>query len=596
MLEGFPVDLSIALFDLFVLEQAKCSKFEHSINLVFFGSDSRKISRLSSLNPPLLSTNPPTTSVIEVNAQNLLHLSKNSDSNFKNLSVTLVLLQISSDLIATVTFHPSWQVIILPLSKLEGLRQNLSINFLKIAQSNDVIRIERLQENFSNKLEETSHNHTAVNVQQTLLQAQTLCKDHGFPTDMNDILLPTLIYILLGQNVIMHTYSDINFIHVVGMLASIYKTGEYGRLIICIHEENRSSLIDFKPSLHFEVTDITAKLKSEPHNTLLIDAVQFITLKSSHAFDGSTGTLAILSSEPQLTRCIVNLPTNYTLLIGTSYYSTDLLDIMTSFRFVLFSGYPICPARAVGNKADEFELLDLHNLRAMPFAPRKPNRNSKTKTKKASTKKPVTVILIPTFTESRFTLEDHSDILITSLLRSNHSILVQYTSSFDYNTYFEYLVSRVEGDNDTLQVIIHGDALSISMIFEQFATSNNTRDCKVFCYCGGKVSSLKALLVTQKIQILFIPTNELIMSHQSVDVILNCKVLVCFATEAITQFASPLKCLHYEAQLTTQIVVVFKGDCDVVSNFINTPFCHVQESRDVTKEQFSVNFCNYLLR
>ena len=169
------------------------------------------------------------------------HLSKNNDSNLKNLSVTLVLYQISSDLITAATFPPNWQVIILPLTKLEGL--HLSINFLKIAQSDDVIRIERLQENICNSTKETPQNHTAVNIQEISLQAQSLCKNHGFPADMNDILLPTLIYLLLGQNVIMHTYSDINFIHVVGILASVYKTGKYGKLVVCIqNEENRKSL------------------------------------------------------------------------------------------------------------------------------------------------------------------------------------------------------------------------------------------------------------------------------------------------------------------------------------------------------------------
>ena len=597
VLEGFPVDLSVALLDLFVLEQAKSFQFEHSINLVFFGSDSRKISKLSSLNPPLLTTNAPTTSIIEVNTISLRHLSKNNDSNLKNLSVTLVLYQISSDLITAATFPPNWQVIILPLTKLEGL--HLSINFLKIAQSDDVIRIERLQENICNSTKETPQNHTAVNIQEISLQAQSLCKNHGFPADMNDILLPTLIYLLLGQNVIMHTYSDINFIHVVGILASVYKTGKYGKLVVCIqNEENRKSLLDFNPSIRFQVADIRNELESTTHNNFLIDSSQFSTLKSPHALDGYTGILAILSTEPQLTRHIANLPTSYTLLIGTSYYSSDLLKIMSPFRFVLFSGYPICPAHAVGNKADEFELLDLHKLPSLSLLkPSTTNQKPKNKSKNASKKKKVTVPLMPTFTESRFTLEDHSDILLTSLLQYNHNLLVQYTSSFDYNTYFKYLISRVEKDSDALQVIIHADAPSIGMIFEQFVTSNDKHDCTVFFYCGGKVSSLKAVLVAHRIQILFIPTNELILFNQSVDVASNCKVLLYFATDDTSPPLShdPLAYLHYEAQLATQVVLVFKGDCGVVSKF-NTPFCHVQESSDLTKEQFSVNFCNYSLR
>ena len=589
VLEGFPVNLSIALFDIFVLEQAKCFKFEHSINLVFLGSDSRKISKLSSLSLQLLTTKSPTTAVIEVNAQDLLHLNENSHSNLKNLSVSLVLYQISSDLIATTTFPPSWQVIILPLSKVEGLLQNVSINFLKIAQSDDIIRFERLQEDFSIKPQETPQNHTTVNIEETSQQAQSLCKDHGFPTDMNDILLPTLIYILLRQNVIMHTYSDISFIHVVGILASIYQTGEYGKLIICIqNEENRRNLIDFKPSIRF--TDIGEKQDFKINSNFLIDASQLTALKSSRAFEGYTGILAVLSSEAQLPRHIVNLPTNYTLLIGTSYYSSDLLKIMTPFRFVLFSGYPICPARVVGNNADEFKLLDLPKLPSISSKPRTNNRRNKSK------KNTVPVPLVPTFTESRFSLEEHSNILLTSLLQANLNLLVQYTSSFDYDTYFKYLVSRVEKDSDTPQVIIHGEALYLSMVFEQFSTSNNKYDCRVFCYCGGKVSSLKAILITHKIQILFIPTNELILLCRSVDILFNCKVLVYLATgwdNSSTQLHNPLTYLHYEAQLVTQIVVVFKGDCGVVSNFINTPFCHVQESNDLTKERFSINFCNY---
>ncbi|KAI6649309.1 hypothetical protein LOD99_11675 [Oopsacas minuta] len=607
VLEGFEVNLSIALFDLFVLEQAKNYETDKHIHLIYFGSNSRTISKISSLNPPILSDSTPPTPIVELNLQQLCQLNQNNIPRLKDVSVTLVLFLID-DLISSLIFQPNWQIIVIPITKFEGSCQNISVNFLKIAQSSDVIRIERVQERISkislnenipqSEIATQNHSYPTNTIEIVASSAQLMCKNHGFAIDMNDTLLPSLIYTLLGENVIMHTYSEIDFIHVVGIVASENQTGEYGNLFICIESlEDRQKLLDFKRSVDFHESQILETINNESHSNYLITATEFNQIKSSPILKGKSGIIALQSSIPkELTRFLTNLPTGYTVLIGTACYNEDLLKIMTQLRFVLFSGYPIRPVKCVGYKSHEFQLLDLSKLPYIPlFKPRPLHAHSpkaKGRTKKKPTKNSEPIPDEPIFIDNRFSLEDHSNILLESLLQSPCNIVVQYVSSFDCNTYLNHLISVVDITSETLQVIVHGDLASMNFMFEQFATSDIRHNCNVFCYSSGKLSSLKSLLITEKTQILFIPSSEFLVVNRSAVLTENCRIMMYIAINNTNDLlpGSTLACLYDEVQLSTQIIVVTKDHLRIDSNYINTPYCHVQESSELVKEQFILTF------
>ena len=612
VLEAFPADLSIKLLDLFVLEQAKYFQATKNLSLVFFGENSRTVSKISSLNPPALTPLIPGSPVIELTVHDLELLlgasSRRHISKFKDFSVTLVLFLVA-ETISDFIFPPDWQTIVIPLDRFEGPSKNVSINFLKITRSDDGMKIERLQSELPNQpingvtryspLSSTE----AVNVAEkdTLKSAQLMCRDHGFAVDINDVLLPSIIYTLLGENVILHTYSDMNFIHLVAILAFENELGQIniGDLYICINStEDREELSSFMPYLEFNTFSVSEEIKEGSPKNFLITSNDLNSLKLSKNIHG---IIALLSSVPnELTEALASIPTGYTLLLGTSCYSSDLIKIMHKSRFILLSGYPIRPISCVGYKSEEYHLVNLSSLpsiaRMRPTPLHKSKKKSKSKSKVKS--KIDQIPLLPM--ENPLLLEEHANFLLASLLQSNCNIVVKLISSFDPQTYVSHLLTTVDLKSKSLQAIVHGDIPSINILFEKFAIANIHINFVAFYFAGGDPSSLKALLITDNIQILFIPTKELLTANNSLVSTIKCKLLLGVYIGNTSQ-PIPLESispLHSQAALHTQVVVVVRDQSEIDSNteLVPRPFYLVEESSDLEKERFFVTYCNYSLR
>ena len=616
VLEGFPADLSIKLLDLFVLEQAVYFQTTRKLSLVFFGENSRTISKISSLESLAFTPLIPDSPVVELTVDNLEVLlgatSCRDISNFKDFSVTLVLFLVA-EVLSNIIFPPDWQIVVISRDKFEGPCKNMSIDFLKITKSDEGMNIERLQSNLQNS--DTKHNSDLTNKPETvknknnnemieiLKSAQMICKNHGYAIDLNDVLLPSLIYTLLGENVIMHTYSEMDFIQVVSILACENELEQIsiGNLYICINNsEDRKNLFSFMPSLEFSKCNIIEETNESSCKNFLITLDELYSLKFSKNIHG---LLAILSSVPKdLTKALASIPNGFTLLLGTACYSSELLNIMHKSRFVLMSGYPIRPIHCVGYETEKFQLVNLSALPSVELMKPTPLHKSRRKPKQTSTKSKVKSKIepIPTLPiENTLQLEEHANFLLTSLLQSNYNILINYISSFDPQTYLNHLLSVVDLKRKTLQAIVHGDVSSINVIFEKFCIATKDTSYVAFYFAGGDTSPLKGLLISDKIQILFIPTRELMTALRSFLITIECKVLMCLSIGNTSQ-SLPLKALsnlHRQTGLKSQIVLVSRNELEIDSNteLVPRPFYLVQESSDLEKERFSVTYCNYSL-
>ena len=598
VLEGFPADLSIKLLDLFMLEQAKSFQTLKNLNLVFFGDNSRTISKIASLKPPILTPMIPGSPLIELTAQNLEFLlgagSSRDISNFKDFSVTLVLFLIS-EMISNLIFPPEWQIIVVSRGKFESPFNNMSIDFLKIAKNDEEIKIDRFKSKLSNQFIKTDTKNNfhesekeKNEITETVLSARMICKKSGHAIDINDVLLPSMIYVLLGENVIMHTYTEMDFIHLVAILACENESKQIniGKLYICINNsEDRKNLSSFVPSLELSGSNLTEKTEEGSCENFLIESHQLHSLKFS---ENIHGLIAILSSVPKdLTIALANIPIGFNLLLGTACYCSDLLHIMPKSRFILLSGYPIRPLRCVGYKSEEYKLINLSPLPTID--PKPPHKPKSTKSKVKSKQEPMSSLPV----DNSLRLEDHASFLLTSLLQSNCNILISCLSYFDTHAIVEHIISRVDLKSKNLQVIIHGDVPSINIVFEKFSVANRLTNCAAFYFAGGVPSSLNVLLISDKIQILFIPTNELIITLHTTPITTNCRVLLGLYIGNSTPCQS-LSSLHRQIGLNTQIVLVSRVELDSNTDLIPKPFYLLQEGSHVgEKERFSVTYCNY---
>ena len=162
VLEGFPLDSSIRLVDLFIYAQAEQFHRSGNVTLVCFGSNTRQISKIPDLNPitwtqsNVLPTRHPILEISQQNLEKLIEDKKSADLQFRKFAVTLVLFEVP-EMTPHFSVPDRWQIVAIPLERCEYPCTN-NRTFVKVAKNGKVTKIERVKASRISNLKESSEN------------------------------------------------------------------------------------------------------------------------------------------------------------------------------------------------------------------------------------------------------------------------------------------------------------------------------------------------------------------------------------------------------------------------------------------------------